>query len=69
MKCPRCGADTERKTAAISRLDNKTLICPRCGIREALDAKGIQGEGQEHILDLVAEYEADAEMRRRRCDE
>lgn len=36
MKCPICNKEfTERP--ALSRKDNKTEICPYCGIREALE--------------------------------
>lgn len=34
-KCPNCGAHYEGYPA-ISRKDNKTEICPDCGLREAL---------------------------------
>jgi transcription elongation factor Elf1 len=37
MKCPKCNKEfTERP--ALSREDNKTNICPQCGIKEALEA-------------------------------
>lgn len=35
-KCPRCG-NIYSDYPALSRVDNKTEICPDCGIREALD--------------------------------
>lgn len=35
--CPMCGRQYE-DYPAISRADNKTEICPECGIREALEA-------------------------------
>lgn len=35
--CPLCGK-TYEDYPAISRTDNKTEICPECGIREALEA-------------------------------
>lgn len=34
--CPKCGK-TYRDAPALSRRDNKTLICPECGTREALE--------------------------------
>jgi len=34
-KCPQCGHYTN-KFAALSRKDNKTMICPDCGINEAM---------------------------------
>lgn len=46
-KCPKCG-QTYTGHPAISRDDNKTNICPECGVREAFQAfckeKGIDGE-------------------------
>lgn len=35
--CPVCGTEYE-DYPAISRKDNKTEICPECGIQEALEA-------------------------------
>lgn len=35
--CPLCGRQYE-DYPAISRTDNKTEICPECGMREALEA-------------------------------
>lgn len=35
--CPKCGYEYEGYPA-ISREDNKTEICPECGIREALES-------------------------------
>lgn len=35
--CPLCGTEYE-DYPAISRKDNKTEICPECGIKEALEA-------------------------------
>lgn len=52
--CPSCGA-VYSAPSAISRKDNRTLICPDCGTREALEALGCSLEAQEHILDLIHE--------------
>ena len=35
-KCPKCGDDMQRPRVAVSRRDNKTIICPDCGLREAM---------------------------------
>lgn len=35
-QCPKCGDDMQRPRVAISRRDNKTAICPDCGVREAM---------------------------------
>ena len=39
MKCPKCGR-IYTEHPAISRTDNKTEICPRCGMVEALEQAG-----------------------------
>lgn len=66
--CPKCGR-TYRAPSAISRVDNKTPICPECGIREALESIGCNAEEQDHILGLIHEYEEYHEYDRRRNDE
>lgn len=56
-KCPYCG-NTYGKPPAISRIDNETQICPDCGIRQTLISIGVDlKEDQDHILDLIHEYE------------
>lgn len=40
MKCPRCGKE-EKRLLALSRADNKTMICDECGTKEALDDAGL----------------------------
>lgn len=35
-KCPKCGKEYIGYPA-LSRKDNKTNICPKCGVAEALD--------------------------------
>lgn len=49
--CPRCGKETEW-LRALSRKDNKTMICDQCGTEEALDAAGLTkgNETREKIL-------------------
>ena len=47
--CPRC-RQAYHEHPALSRLDNKTLICPYCGTREALDSIGVKPEEQEQII-------------------
>ena len=34
--CPECGKEYSFRPA-LSRKDNKTMICPKCGMMEALD--------------------------------
>lgn len=47
--CPRCGK-AYNDTPALSRVDNKILICPDCGTREALESIGVKPFEQEEIL-------------------
>ena len=41
--CPKCGC-VYTGVPALSRTDNETLICPDCGIREALELDGYDEE-------------------------
>ena len=50
--CPLCGKPYSG-IPALSRTDNKTLICPDCGIREALESMGISKEEQEKIISII----------------
>lgn len=52
--CPLCGA-TYHERPALSRTDGLTLICPDCGIRQALDSIGVAPEEQEKILKTIHE--------------
>ena len=53
-KCPGCGREYER-LLALSRKDNRTMICDECGTKEALDSIGmVKGNPQrEEILSAV----------------
>ncbi len=51
-QCPKCGQEYDRYPA-LSRKDNKTLICPDCGAREALQSIGISLDGQEKIIEAI----------------
>ena len=42
--CPRCGDKLPDHPAALSRVDNKTEICPKCGTEEALIEYGLMLE-------------------------
>ena len=63
--CPICrGVYTEHP--AISRRDNRTEICPMCGIGEALEAMAdflISGRKEEHTLKVskLSDYEKENE--------
>lgn len=50
--CPLCGK-SYLEPPALSRTDNKTLICPDCGTRQALGSIGISAEEQEKILSIL----------------
>lgn len=50
--CPKCGQPYKGRPA-LSRKDSKTLICPDCGVREALESIGVSVEEQEKILQTI----------------
>ena len=50
--CPKCGR-SYKGHPALSRVDNRTYICPDCGIREALESLGCDPEAQERILGII----------------
>ena len=50
--CPICG-QAYSEHPALSRIDNKTEICPDCGVAQAIEAAGFSGEVKEAILDKV----------------
>lgn len=50
--CPKCGK-AYTGYPALSRTDNATLICPDCGVREALESMGISTDEQDSILETI----------------
>lgn len=50
--CPKCGREYKERPA-VSRADNKTMICPDCGTREALESMGISPDEQEQIIGSI----------------
>ena len=50
--CPKYGQPYKGRPA-LSLEDNKTLICPDCGTREALATLGVSEEEQESILNAI----------------
>lgn len=50
--CPVCGGLLTAHPA-LSRRDNKTQVCPDCGIREALSDFGMDEAKQEEIIALI----------------
>lgn len=55
LTCPLCGLDYTG-APTLSRTDNRTLICPDCGTREALAAIGVSNP--EAVIERIHEYEA-----------
>ena len=55
MKCPECGKEYSSRPA-VSRVDNETLICPQCGIRQALSAVGVDPAEIEKVIAIVMKY-------------
>ena len=53
--CPICG-ETYNAPPALSRTDGTSLICPDCGIREALTYIGVPTEEQEKIIATIHEH-------------
>lgn len=39
-RCPRCDGEQIARTFALSRRDNKTMICSKCGTSEAMEDAG-----------------------------
>ena len=50
--CPKCGQSYKGRPA-LSRENGKTLICPDCGVREALESIGVGTAEQEEILTII----------------
>ena len=50
--CSKCGC-VYTGVPALSRVDNETLICPDCGIREALESMEVSKEEQEKIISII----------------
>ena len=50
--CPICGREYSEHPA-LSRADGKTLVCPDCGTREALESIGVSKEQQDKILGII----------------
>lgn len=50
--CPKCGR-SYHEAPAVSREDGSTLLCPDCGIREALESINIDRAEQEKIIGII----------------
>lgn len=53
--CPLCGK-VYHGVPALSRADDKTLVCTDCGCRESLQAIGIPDTEIEEIIRIVHRY-------------
>ena len=51
-ECPICGKHYT-EPPALSRIDNKTYICPECGTRQALAAIGVDEKEQDEIVAVI----------------
>ena len=61
--CPICGQEYSAPSA-VSRFDNKTLICPAYEVRQVLSAAGIKSEMAEEIVNTTEQsYVKDEEKR------
>ena len=56
--CPKCGQSYKGRPA-LCRDDGKTLICPDCGVREALVTLDFSKEEQESILNTIHRYNSE----------
>jgi len=59
--CPRCMADYQGHPA-LSRLDNRTEICPACGVAEALEIAGYNTALVNGLLAESGEYSESDEV-------
>ena len=50
--CPKCG-EVYSGYPALSRENNRTLICPECGTKEALAPLAICEDDREYILGII----------------
>ena len=50
--CP-VGGREYHEAPALSRVNNTTLICPDCGVRESLNSIGVAKAEQEEILGII----------------
>lgn len=53
--CPKCGKPYT-EPSALSRKDNKTEICPDCGIREAMEIAGFSESQQEELIEILHKH-------------
>lgn len=56
--CPKCGGPLTGYPA-LSRIDNKTEICPDCGLIEALSMIGMDEDDQKELVRILHDVEAE----------
>ena len=56
--CPKCGGPLTAHPA-LSRIDNKTEICPDCGLIEALSMIGMDEDDQKELVSILHDVEAE----------
>ena len=68
--CPKCGK-TYQGYPALSRADNRTEICPECGVREALEAAGLGSWSRRDLLvrSVKARYKPGTRVRLLKMDD
>ena len=68
--CPKCGR-TYHDHPAISRVDNRTEICPDCGIHEAMEDAGLGPWTRREIMARMIKerYKAGMRIRLLRMDD
>lgn len=54
--CPICGR-IYTEPPALSRADGKTLLCPDCGTRQALESIGVTEKEQDQILHTIHRFQ------------
>lgn len=57
-QCPKCNKHYIKSTGALSRRDNKTMICSNCGTVEALEdwRKILDAKGRENTRGATKTY-------------
>lgn len=54
-ECPVCRKITDERPA-LSRADNKTSICPECGVLEALKDANVNQENTDKIISIIKSF-------------
>ena len=54
-RCPKCNKDYNERPA-LSRIDNKTEICPTCGMKEAIQSIPKTAEERATLAEYIDRY-------------